>query len=73
MGREARENRVLITGMRRSGESEYDIRIRGEAPTRFPPLQVRMTLGDLRSWLQQMRPLPDTDPTARPAPLRIVG
>ena len=64
--------RTLMTGVRPAGATRFQLMLHGNRPTRFPPMALEMSLGELSEWLRQQRP-PQERPTARQLPLlRIV-
>ncbi|MDH4247156.1 MAG: hypothetical protein OEW39_05005 [Deltaproteobacteria bacterium] len=64
--------RTLMTGVKAAGATHFQLVLHGNRPSRFPPLTVEMTLGELSAWLRQQQALPDR-PRSRQLPLlRIV-
>lgn len=64
--------RVLMTGMRKAGTADYELKVYGNAASAFPPLLVKMSLHELQCWLHEMQPAPLAQRGPRPR-LRIVG
>jgi len=55
MGRAAPRTRVLMTGVRKGGDTDYHFKIFGNASSAFPPLIVKMSLLEMQQWLRQLR------------------
>jgi hypothetical protein len=70
MRRADKSNRVLVTGMRKSGDADFHFRIFGNPASPFPPLIIKMSLLEMQQWLRQMQAAPDA---ARPPRLRVVS
>jgi len=43
--------RLLVTGIRQSGSSEFQLKVYGRAENRFPPAEVQMSLPEFRRWV----------------------
>jgi len=69
----AKDKRVLVTGMRKSGDADYHFRIVGNPASPFPPLIIKMSLHEMQQWLHEMQTAPEgASPGERPR-LRIVS
>ena len=73
MRRAAKRNRVLVTGMRKGGDSDYHFRIFGNRATPFPPLIIKMSLHEMQQWLHQMQSAPQTALRGERPRLRVLG
>ena len=73
MRRADKPNRVLVTGMRRSGDSDYHFRIVGNPASSFPPLLIKMSLHEMQQWLHEMQMAPEAPPKGERPRLRVVG
>ena len=49
--------RTLITGIRQAGDSRFVFKIRGNPASKFPPVVLHTSLGELRKWLEHAAPL----------------
>ena len=58
MRRSEKQNRVLMTGIRKGGDADYEFKIFGNPASQFPPLIIKMSLLDLQQWLRQMQAAP---------------
>lgn len=58
MGRPDTNKHVLVTGMRKAGESDYHFKITGRPDSPFPPLVIKMSLHEMQQWLHQMQTAP---------------
>ena len=54
----APRKRLLMTGVRKGGDADYDFRIVGDPASQFPPLVLKMTLHELQQWLRHAQPPP---------------
>ena len=63
---------TLMTGVRPAGESRFQLVLHGNRPTRFPPMAVEMTLGELSTWLRQHQAAPERSRSRQLPLLRIV-
>jgi hypothetical protein len=72
MRRAGKGNRVLVTGMRKGGDSDYRLKIFGNPASPFPPLLIKMSLHEMQQWLHQTQAAPDAARGQRPR-LRVVG
>lgn len=52
-GQEARK--LIVTGIRKSGESDFNFRIHGNPASQFPPLILKMTLHEMQQMLHEMQ------------------
>ncbi len=73
MARKAKKKQVLMTGIRRGGESDFEFTINGNPASRFPPLILKMTLHEMQQWLHQTRQAPPESGKGEGAHLRLVG
>jgi hypothetical protein len=73
MRRAAKRNRVLVTGMRKGGDSDYHFRIVGNPASPFPPLILKMSLHEMQQWLRQMQTAPEEALRRERPRLRVVG
>jgi len=65
--------RMLVSGMRKSGDSSYHFKIFGNPTSNFPPLIIKMSLHEMQQWLHQMQSAPEAAPRRGPPGLRVVG
>ncbi len=65
--------RVLVTGMRKSGDSSYHFKIFGDSASRFPPLIIKMSLHEMQQWLHQMQSAPEAALRSGRPGLRVLG
>lgn len=73
MGRPDKRKRVLVTGMRKGGDSDYHFRITGHPDSPFPPLVIKMSLHEMQQWLHQMQTAPQAALRGHRPRLRVVG
>ena len=52
-GQEARK--LIVTGIRKSGEPDFNFRIHGNPASQFPPLILKMTLLEMQQMLREQR------------------
>lgn len=67
-----KKKKVLMTGIRRGGETDYEFTINGNPSSQFPPLILKMTLHEMQQWLHETRQTPDSGKVEGPH-LRLVG
>ncbi len=69
-GQEARK--LIVTGIRKSGESDFNFRIHGNPASLFPPLILKMTLHEMQQMLhEQQSAIPE--PADGRAALKLVS
>jgi hypothetical protein len=73
MRRARKRTRVLVTGMRKGGDSDYHFKIVGNPASPFPPLLIKMSLHEMQDWLRQMQAEPDSGLHIGRHRLRVVG
>ena len=66
------KNQLVMSGIRKGGESDFEIKISGDPASQFPPLILRMTLHEMQQWLVDTRTPPEPVPGKRPS-LRLVS
>ncbi|MCH7479029.1 MAG: hypothetical protein IIA14_13140 [SAR324 cluster bacterium] len=65
--------RTLITGIRQAGDPRFVFTICGNPASKFPPVVLHTSLGELRKWLEHAAPLsPRTHLAPDGAVLRLV-
>lgn len=55
-GREARK--LIVTGIRKSGEADFHFKINGNPASQFPPLILKMTLHEMQQILREQQAAP---------------
>lgn len=70
-GKEARK--LVVTGIRKSGESDFNFRIHGNPASQFPPLILKMTLHEMQQMLREQQTLPAKPVKDGRAVLRLVS
>ena len=64
--KEARK--LIVTGIRKSGESDFNFRIHGNPVSPFPPLILKMTLHEMQQMLhEQQAAIPEPPEDGRAA------
>ena len=69
----ANGKRVLVTGMRKSGDADYHFRIVGNPASPFPPLIIKMSLNEMQQWLHEMQTAPESGARGERPRLRVLG
>ncbi|MEE8433604.1 MAG: hypothetical protein V3S64_02340 [bacterium] len=55
-GKEAKK--LIVTGIRKSGESDFHFKIDGNPASQFPPLILKMTLHEMQQMLREQQAVP---------------
>ena len=55
-GQEAKN--LIVTGIRKGGESDFHFKIHGNPASQFPPLILKMTLHEMQQMLREQQALP---------------
>ena len=55
-GEEAKK--LIVTGIRKSGESDFHFKIHGNPASQFPPLLLKMTLHEMQQLLREQQAVP---------------
>ena len=73
MPRPGNNKRVLVTGMRKSGDTDYHFKIFGNPASAFPPLILKMSLHEMQQWLHQTQTAPEAGRRSDRPRLRVLG
>ena len=67
------KNQLVMSGIRKGGESDFEIRISGNPASQFPTLILKMTLHEMQQWLVEMRHTPPKPAPGQKPSLRLVS
>ena len=70
---ETAAKKLMVTGVRKGGESDFHFEIHGNPASQFPPLILKMTLHEMQQWLHEQQSAPPNTTKHRRATLRLVS